>query len=259
MSREPFLINPPRRVLRRKRKPNPWKGQKAAHKVASLKGWKKRISKVKGTAISSGYTLPRNPFGEEVIIVGANPKRRRIKRVKKRNAWRGNTRKHSVAAKKGWRKKRRNPVSMNPRKNRKRSYKRNPFAIPKINNLVMPTLVVVSSAITTKHLPSLLKIESQIPRIGVQAAVAFGVPMLAGKFLGPNKQLWTAVSLGMILLDLVEDKIVGMLSGYGDFNSMTYNSPELLSAFPEEVDTGTLAAFPDEEMSGYPTDDSVEY
>lgn len=65
--------------------------------------------------------LVKNPLAETLMVVGANPVRRRSKEMLT-NSWYGESKRHSSAAKKGWRKRRRSSraVSAAPRRRKRR-------------------------------------------------------------------------------------------------------------------------------------------
>lgn len=155
--RESFLINPARRRkkkssllsslfgnAKRKRRTkkssslfgNPTRRRKSSKRNALPGPLLRRMMKKYGPREGMRHAwaeykrgVKRNPFGEEVIVVGANPHRKkgiktrkvvkvmaRRKRKVRRNAFAGSPAKHRSAALKGWRKRRR--VSANPKRRR---------------------------------------------------------------------------------------------------------------------------------------------
>jgi len=291
---EPFLINPVRKrkkAVRRNKLPsgllskmmkkygpgqgmkrawaslsrNSWPKARAAHRTASLSGWRKRTKKKRGYAKPVGGTYPRyNPFGEEVLIVGANPVRKRCKRRVTR----------SKAAYLPKRKRRRNLVNpiaaVNPRRRRRkrnlvaavnprrriRTYgvarrrrRRNPVSIRTVGldinkpmSMIMPLGVGILSLIANERIPTVLNLSSFYMRLGAKVAITFGGGILLSKVKAigkSNAAVWTIVGGVSIARSLLE-KFVFKTSVSG------------LSAFPEEVeaDLNGIGAFPEEIEGG---------
>lgn len=87
---EPFLINPP-----------------------------SRLGKYRLSVPDDSESFKSNPFGEELLIIGGNPKNRRRSSMLS-NAWYGHRAEHASAARKGWRKRRtKRAASAGPRRRRR--------------------------------------------------------------------------------------------------------------------------------------------
>lgn len=277
MAREAFLINP----VRRKRKKTKsslfgslFKNPKRRTKRNALPGpLLSRMIREYGprTGMKKAWEeyrrgTRRNPFGEEVMIVGANPKRKR----KRRNAWFDNTAGHRTAALKGWRKRRggRRKLAANPRRrravaryrdnprrarvrryssNRIRRYRRNPAAVATMGgislnrpmSLLMPIGIGLAARIATQRAPIFLGMVAPLPRYGVQVAVAVGGGILLNRFVGKtNAMVWTIVS-GVTILESILNEFVFRavaVSGIGAFpeslSGVGYEEPETMDAYP---------------------------
>ncbi|HDK42885.1 MAG TPA: hypothetical protein ENG87_05880 [Candidatus Pacearchaeota archaeon] len=239
MAREPFLINPPKRGVRRrsKRKTVSIKRRKRVTSSKSIRpvlyktGRKtysrSRFSRTKRAGISI------NPIGEEVLIVGANPvapvrrrKRGKIRKIVKRR--------------------------------RRRSYRYNPvslggFNLKKPMSLLMPVLIGVGAKMATERVPNMVNISKPFPRFGVQLAMAVGGGILLQKPLGKNNAaIWAIVSGVTAVSGLLDEfvfkqalsyvsDVAGPVSDYGN----------------DEIDY-SMSAFPDE-LGAYPYEDTVQY
>ena len=124
-----------------------------------------------------------NPFGEEVMIVGANPKRRKINR-KSRSKMRHNP----LFGLSGLNPRRRRFGSIfktNPKK--RRSIRRNPVNVGAIAGNVTSALPLVATgvvgAVAANTAPKLLKTTGYMS-YGVQAAVIAGGSFVVGKYFG---------------------------------------------------------------------------
>ena len=204
----------------------------------------------------------KNPFGEEVIVVGANPRRKKSKSRRRTSLARylGNVGTRSGALK-GWRK--RSRLLDNPKRrrrssrflanrkrsvryldNRKRRFRRNPAAVATMGGislqrpmtLIMPIVVGLAARIATQRVPTYLGIVSPLPRYGVQAAVAVGGGLLLNRFVGKtNAMVWTIVSGVTILEDILNRYVFGAA---GAVAGLGYYEPEQVGAFPEEPGVG---------------------
>lgn len=131
-----------------------------------------------------------NPFGEEVMILGANPKRR--KRSKRKA-----TRRHSL---------RLNPIRRR-RVSRRRGLRRNPATAMAISarkpmSLLMPALVGTGGYFAADYIPAAIGMSgSPITRIGVKAGIAFGGGMLVSKFLGAKSGTAFALGVGINIIN----------------------------------------------------------
>lgn len=157
MPREPFLINPPKRkrLLRRTR-------------FGSMNPFRRR----------------RNPFGEEVMLVGLNPfKKRRshmfgnpFRRKRRKNKVRSRRRRNAFLFNPVRRsRRRRNPVHRSRRRrNPMRRYRRNPITSFGSAMSYLPTVGgAIGGMIAVKTIPRLLGVTG-LPYYGVQAAVVVG-------------------------------------------------------------------------------------
>ena len=238
----------------------------------SKKAWSrgpKSRSKIKGITI--------NPFSEEVIVVGANPRKNSKNRVVRKNRavsnpWQGQSRKHSAAAKKGWRKRRRkNPVmTLSNAKNKKRRYSRrreNPaLRLPLIGDvgaLLVPTLIGAGSIVVTKKVPDLLNLTGTLQRVGSQVGSALIGNIIIRKTTRSVAlaRIWTIAALATLVADYAITKFLP-LSGVsiGAFPGFSYaenvpaiESAEAYGAFPEDMGNATYGAFP-EDVSVTPYD-----
>jgi hypothetical protein len=219
--------------------------------------------------------LADNPFGEEVIVVGANPRRRRSKR---RFLMDDNPRRRRRAT----RRRRRSTFLMddNPRRRRRttrrrriyrdnpvrrrRRYRDNPVGatlggidIRRPQTLLMPVVVGLASKMATEKIPGMLNITSALPRYGVQAAVGIGGSLLLKGVVGrTNAAIWAVVSGVTILGDILNRYIFKTaLSAIGDsypqYPALSESTGQVgyVGAYPEEV--SGLGAYPYEEVVPY--------
>ncbi|MBT9168125.1 MAG: hypothetical protein DDT19_01470 [Syntrophomonadaceae bacterium] len=225
-------------------KTNIWVGDPVGHRKAAIKGWDKRVKGATGTAYPQGAAYPRwNPFGEEVMIVGANPRRKARKRIKVNPV-----RKHSLLTmgKEVVRhRRRRNPVvSLGDSIN-----------INKPMTLLYPVAVGVAARMATERIPRMLRITAPITRIGIQLAVGIGGGMLLNRFIGnTNAAVWAIVSGATILTDVVNRFVFRTALGYIEDNEeYLANDDEQIEAFPEESvdELSNLGAYPYDESPIY--------
>jgi hypothetical protein len=271
---EAFLINPKRG--RRKRKINRARRKPTLYRVRA-------------------NSRRKNPLGEEVILVGANPRRKRRHR---KNVWRGHSAGHARAARKGWVHRRRysanprrrsrrylmsNPkrhyrrrkryLMDNPRRHhrsyrrnyRRRHYRRNPAtALSGINimrpmTLVMPLIVGFSAKWATERVPAMVGITSPMTKLGVQVGVMAAGGILLRKPLGStNAAIWTIMSGVVILTDVLNTYVFSKLAAPA--------ATAGFSAFPSYRAPGAvsydqgMSAYPEELGFGaYPYDNVVQY
>ena len=251
---------------------NPWFGAPAGHRKAARKGWKIR------------HRLGRNPFGEEVMIVGANPRRRRrrVRRIRLDN----NPRKKRVrrvrarARRVGLigrlrrrfklnenpRRVRRHRVSRrralmlrdNPRRYRVRRYRSNPrrgraraAALPALSiarpmSILMPVAVGTAAYLATEKVPAMVGMTTTLPRLGVKAAVGVGGGMLIGKFLGKQNGAVWLIGSGINLLNDILNTYVFKTGGVAGFGAFPY------SRFAEAGEEG-VGAYPGDFSQEFPT------
>jgi hypothetical protein len=141
-----------------------------------------------------------NPFGEEVMIVGANPKRRKRTRTRRRrsvNPIRRHRRSYSMKS---------NPVRRRIVR-RRRGYRRNPATAIAISarrpmSLLMPALAGTGGFFVADYIPVAIGMSaSPLTRIGVKAGVAFGGGMLVTKFMGNKSGTAFAIGAGINLIN----------------------------------------------------------
>jgi len=174
----------------------------------------------RGAYVRSPYSRsPQiNPFGEEVMIVGANPKRR--KRVVRR-------RKRSYLRNDPGRKRRSYSLSGRKRVSRRRS-RRNPArsGVPAISmrrpmSLLMPAIAGMGGFFAADYVPAAIGMSaSPLTRIGIKAGVAFGGGMLVSKFMGSKSGMFFSVGAGINALnDVLRTYVFGgtALTGLGAF------------------------------------------
>jgi len=251
MSTEPFLINPPKKKAKAKVKA---KG-KIKHRpvvYATSKSADTWTRGPKSRSKAAGITL--NPA--EVTIVGNNPKKKK-KRVNFESIS-----ERSKAAKKGWR-------TRSKSDGRKKKIRRNPataLSFGKPATLIAPIITGLASAVSIKKIPEMVGVVDTLPKLGIQAGIAFGVPLIGKKFMGSaNAKLWTIVAVVTVLSDLLEDMLLkSAVSGIGyatdaadqyPDNSVGYDAGTSLGmgAFPADVVAEeNYGAFPyDEATAGY--------
>ena len=261
MARESFLINPYKRR-------NSWPKHSAEHKIASSKGWRKRKNKTPGYATIEGGTFPRaakrsshkrsltdversfikgNPFGEEVIVMGANPKKHKK-----------NKRHYAVLAEGNSPKKRKyhKSPSKNPKQHKygKRRYRRNPATVTdginfmKPMSLIAPTLAGMAALYANQKIPGMLGMATGIQKYGIKLAVAFGGQMAIKQALKRSDlaNVFAIVSLVQVGYEALNEYVLkglgfsGLPYGYGRTSAISYG------AFPEQVAVSGYGAVPSE-------------
>ena len=305
MAMESFLINPNplrlgkgRRRIRRKRKGGlpgrllsrmmrtygPRKGMSEAWR-SFRRGVRKNEPEYNPRSGVRRRRLGRNPFGEEVMIVGANPRRRRLKRrvrldnnPRKKRVRRSRVRARRVGLigrlrrrfklNENPRRYRRRRVSRgralmlrdNPRRHRIRRYRSNPrrgraraIGVPALSiarpmSILMPVAVGTAAYLATEKVPAMVGMTTTLPRLGVKAAVGVGGGMLIGKFLGKqNGAVWLIGSGINLLNDILNTYVFKTtLAGFGAFPYSRF----------AEAGGGGVGAYPGEVSEGYPTSES---
>lgn len=248
---------------------NTFKGHPKAHGDASARGWNLRRVHKRGYAKQTGATYPRwNPFGEEVMIVGANPgrKRKRTRRNLSLNRKRRvvHRRRRRVYALNPWRRRRSVYYSHNRRRRRgrrrylpmlrnrairsnrrrRRHYRRNPafggglpaMSIRRPMSLLIPMAIGAGGYMAADLLPAKLNMVDTFPRLGVKAAVAIGGSMVLSKFMGRSNGTIFMIGAGINLFqDLLKTFVfktaVAGLGGYG-----AYVHPGGYGAYTEAYD-----------------------
>jgi len=252
MARERFLINPPRRRRKSVRKSvsrNAFTGHPGVHKVASIKGWNKRRRKVRGYAKTTLNSPARisgirrvslltakrkyrrvNPFGEEVLIMGANPKRRKRvhhrrrraniamnpkRRVRRHRRRRNNYAMNPIRRHKRYARRRHNPIRRHYRRHR-----RNPaeISISRPSTLLMPMVIGLGAIYANQKVPEMLNMTSGVSKYGVMLATALGGAYAIDKAMKSREManVWIVASLAMIGWEALNEYVLGTpLSGFG--------------------------------------------
>lgn len=170
----------------------------------------------------------RNPFGEELMVIGSNPVRRRRKRKYSANPKR----------KRGYKSMARG----------RRRFSRNP--ISSIGHLMPMIAAGTAGALATKMLPRVIGVTNTWAVYGTQAVVVVGGGYLADKFMGKSvSDGWIIGGATMVLSGLLGGVLGGVFAGLG----LEYE------AFPDEQ----LGAFPmgmlgDGGMGAYAEDNEFE-
>lgn len=151
----------------------------------------------------------RNPFGEELMVIGSNPVRRRRKRKYSANP-----------------KRKRGYKSM-ARRGRKR-FSRNP--ISSIGHLMPMIAAGTAGALATKMLPRVIGVTNTWAVYGTQAVVVVGGGYLADKFMGKAvSDGWIIGGATMVLSSLLGGVLGGVFAGLG----LEYEAfPNEVGAFP---------------------------
>jgi hypothetical protein len=268
---------------------NVWADDARGHRLAALKGWRRRRSsrrrrlnpweriaypaheavlwRVKETGRFGRPPKKKNPFGEEVMIVGVNPRRRRRRRSRVRS------RRRSFFLDNLFRRRRRRRLRDNFLENRRRRrlrynarrrrrLRRNPvvrggglaISFRRPSTLLMPVAVGTAAFILTDRAPSMIGATSTWQRYGAKAAVGVGGSILISKFFGrTNGMVWLLASGINLATDLVKQYILPKVtalpaqpvSGYGAFPyAYDYGEPrgigyEGFEAYPDEMAAGS--------------------
>ncbi len=258
-------------VYRKGVRRNVWSGHRQAHRRASQVGWSSRRVGIRGHKKPSGARYPKwNPFGEEVMIVGANPRRKRRKEVLRMKVRR---RRHKVRRKRArmsnprrrvYRRHRRayalSPIRRRRHRRSRRNravslYRRNPIrrsgrrrnrgnpamgsSVPAISfrrpmSMLMPCAIGVASYMACDYVPTKLGMAaSPLQRLGVKAGVGFGGMMLLGRFIGrQNAAVWGIVAGVNILQDILKTYIFKTaVAGLGMYVYPGYSG---VGAYPQE-------------------------
>ena len=190
-----------------------------------------------------------NPLGEEVVILGLNPKHRR--------------RDTSMARQRRGRR-RRNPFGLNPKKRRSR---RNPvLSLGGVQSTVKKTIPIAitggASIIASSIVPNLVRVTSPWMRRGVQAATAIAGGAVVSKAINKDHGLaWTISGAAVIMADLLQTYVIGRFmpglmapaatAGFGaiaeGYNDYGYEGGYDMGAFPIG-----MSAYPEEAVSAYP-------
>ncbi len=192
------VLNMPRkrkRAAARKRvRRNVWSDDRAGHRAAALKGWRKK------------RRYDDNP-----------PRRRRVGSRRRALVRYSDNRRVSRY--------RRNPAAVATMGG---------ISLTNPVTLVMPIAVGVAARFATIKAPQMLAIASPLPRYGVQAAVAVGGGLVLNKFIGrTNAIIWTVVSgvtiVESLLNEFVFQRAIATTAGLGAYET----EPESVGAFPD--------------------------
>lgn len=240
---------------------------KEAFLINPVRG-KKRKSTTRSKKKATGRSRRRmsyNPIGEEVMIMGLNPRRgrrRTTKRKRKRrnsymkNAWFGQSKRHATAAKKGHskrkrkystkRKRRRNPImKSNPVRRRKRytkrrRYRRNPAGVRSLRlggfnvTKMLPLFLTGGlSAIATTMAPNTLGMVTPATRYGSQAAVGLIGGIIINNAVGKEHgTVWFVTSGAVIVSDMLQKYVLPRVLPGGAMSAFPYEDTAV-GAFPE--------------------------
>ena len=235
-----------RRIMGRNRtRSNAWPGERKRHRRAASVGWSQRTVGIGGYKKPTGGRYPKwNPFGEEVMIVGANPRRRRRRtRSRRRNS--------AYPVMFNPRRRRNRQVSVN---RRRRSYgrryrRRNPASasLPAISfknpmGMLMPAAIGTLGFLATQMIPSKIGMDTTpLTRFGVKAAVLFGGSMAVGRFMGRRNSIFFAVGSG---INLLTDILKTYVFTGGQLGAFPYQEGTAYGAFPQyfQGDVGEAAS-----------------
>ncbi len=231
---------------------NTWRDDRVGHSRASRKGWRRRIKTKSRHKVHKVHKS--NPLGEEVIIMGANPRRRK-RSTRKHSRRRFHLFKNAPAKRRRSRRRKYHMARNAPAVNRKRSrrrHRRNPavgglsFDIMRPQTLIMPLLTGLVAKMATEKIPAMLNLTTPLTRYGSQAAVAIGGSILLRRFVGrTNAAIWGIVSAVTILTDVVNRYVLkttltglgydgGYDGGYAGYVGDAGAYPNEVGAFPYE-------------------------
>lgn len=226
---EPFLDNPPRKRRGRPRKARTLVGKRRSRKsrrsglgrvgtrhriVAITKSGGKLVTSPKARIARPSRRI--NPLGEEALILGANPARRR-------------------------RRYRKNIAGINLG-----------VSGVEITQLLMNGGTVVAGFIASAYGPKILKISNPWLSIGTKVGLGIGGGMLLQKNVSRNVGLYFATgAISSALLDVVQMFAPQILAGLEEEYDDDDTGYDEMSAFPDEEVAGIddISAFPDEEIA----------
>lgn len=165
-----------------------------------------------------------NPFGEGVMIVGANPKRRKGVKKSKRS-YRvnepGRKRRHSYSMKR-----RNEPGRKYVRHYRRRNAPRSSATAMTVSmrrpmGLLMPVVAGTGGFLAADYIPAAIGMStSPLTRIGIKAGIALGGGMVVSKFMGSRGGYAFAIGAGINAFnDVVRTYVfkTGVTAGLGAF------------------------------------------
>lgn len=198
-------------VLKRRKKRGRVLGRKLTRQRIRVKGRKHRpvLYEVRPDywerspfSVSKRLGVRINPLGEEVMVVGLNPRRRRRRRYRRL--------KHNP------------PVSLSVRG---------------IGNLAVPVLAGVASKLVVERIPQYTGWVSGIPKYGSQLVVAIGGGWAISKYVSSTAgYAWAIVGTAVVVSDIISSYLFSspaVTSGIGQ------EFPEYeIGAFPTETEVG---------------------
>ncbi len=247
MPLEPFLVNPPRRLLayglnpRRKKKKNPPTRvhfpphDETLFRVAKTGRWGKKRKK----SVSKRRASPAQKGAEPM-----RKKTRKVRRVKVSKARRAVSKRRSY-------RRRRNPIILGanpPRRimRRRSSYTRNPLSLsglPTLKYLGAVTAGAVASNLIVARglsfLPAALT-SNPIPRAATRLAVGVFGGMLIKKFMKSDTAAtaWLAVQMPKVMDDILSVAGVKLSDGEAEFALYTLSGGESGGELPAPSDAG---------------------
>ncbi len=208
----------------RKKLPAAYHVKRAKHRPVVYSGVKR------GQYVRSPYSRsPQiNPFGEEVMIVGANPKRRRRRTRRRRANEPGRKR---VSRRRGYTMRSRLPAIRrrhNPVRHYRRRYRRNParsgavaISFRRPMGLLMPAIAGTGGFFAADYIPAAIGMsDSPLTRIGIKVGIAYGGSMVVSKFMGAKSGYAFAIGAGINMFnDILKTYIfkTGTVTGFGAF------------------------------------------
>lgn len=240
MAVEAFLINPPRRISKKKRNP-------LAEEALVLGGLNPKRKR-------SGY--PKNKHKKGVVISMAKkrgrPKKRNPGTALALNRKRSLARRNdpgSRLAKRNAPKRRRYHRNEPSSKRGRRRYRRNPtmfggggaISLRRPQSLIMPIFTGVIAKMAVDRLPAMMKLQPGNTTIMAQLAIGIGGGIMLTPVLGPTgATIWLAVAGATAVTNWIN---ATMLKGLSDDEEIVYLPNEELNAYP---DLEGLSAYPEE-------------
>lgn len=248
----PFLINPPKRLGKKRLKKgarkakrvshNPWSGQKVRHRVAKKYGyagtpytsyggarhWKSASKSTKKRIMAIRRRKHKNnPLGEAIMLVGANPKGGSMARKKRKSSKKRYS--HNPVRRKRSKRHRSNPVAK--RHGRKR-HRRNPadgsIQVTKPMSYLPQIAAGTVGAIATTAAPRLLNLTSPLAVYGVQAVTAVAGSVIANKIVGKKYGTAFLIGGGVAILGDVVNRFIFKKTGLSGLLGLGENTTYIL-------------------------------
>ena len=157
-----------------------------------------------------------NPFGEELMVVGANPRRRKRRKYSRNPKRRG-----------GYMARRRHRSG-----GKRKRFKSNPMG--SLKSLLPMALAGTGGALAAKMVPRMLGMTTAWSVYGTQAAVVVGGGYALDKYVGKNvADGWIIGSAAYVLSNVLATFVGGALAGLGLDGMGAF--PEQYGAFPEQM------------------------